>query len=104
MKTPQPQQLIATLMRMVRYGDRLNASRDWLVLLSVFLVVFVGSVAWNIVSLFQTLSKDPTSYVQTTTTTIEKDAVETLKELLLERESRRAGYGNDTSFVDPSGE
>lgn len=104
MKPLQPKELIARVLNIFRYGDRLNASRDWLVLLAVFAVLFVGSIAWNVTFLFETLSRDITSYSQTTTTTTEEDVVETAKRLLEER-GRGGGVSEEkTSVVDPLGE
>lgn len=104
MKPLQPKELLVRTLHTLRYGGRLNPSRDWLMLLALFAVLFVGSVAWNITFLLQTLSKDITSYSQTTTSITDADAVETAKQLLEERSRSRDTVKSEPSVVDPLGE
>lgn len=80
----------------------LDAARDWLVVLVLFLVLFLVSVAWNIVLFNRVVDggviggKAPTTEVGTL------DSLDSLRTLLEERHAKETQYRTTPSFVDPS--
>lgn len=82
-----------------RYGDRLRPGRDWLVLLSLFLIALAISLAYNLWT-FSRITKGQKigDAAVTTPAQIKLDQVKTLFEA---RAAERARYGSDR-FVDPS--
>lgn len=90
----------ANITKKLKYGDRLNPARDWLILLGLF-VIGLGVITVSSLIVFSRVTKgqqigDATVNVPAQ---IELDQV---KALFAARAAERARYDSQYRFIDPS--
>jgi hypothetical protein len=97
MKTPSS---FSTISKRLHYGAHLRPVRDWFVLLIIFVLFLLVSLAWNLWLFSQvTQGQQIGTASSTPDTQIPLDSVTTLFD---SRAQERAHYQHDYRFVDPS--
>jgi hypothetical protein len=91
------------LKKMFIYGERLQPTRDWLILLACTGVLLVLGVGWNIFIFYQlengkTIGTATSPVVQQGT----GDAVTQVQTLFQQRATEETNYQQNYHFVDPS--
>ena len=84
----------------VKYGDRPNPTRDWLVLISVVAVLLLASLAWN-VWLFARVTSGAAIGSESVSAPLNSASSASVTELFKKRAEIETEYKN-TRFVDPS--
>ena len=96
-----PSSDILKKMQGFHYGPALRPERDWLVLIGISLVLFAGSVIWNLWLFDRVVNGETigTEAVPTRTRTVDLGPVNALFESRAQEEAR---YLNEYRFVDPA--
>jgi hypothetical protein len=89
------------LKRIFKYGDRINPTRDWFLLLGVTGIVLCISVAWNI-WLFSRVTAGEAIGTATSTPASTNLQLDSIQSLFSTRSAERARYTSTYRFVDPS--
>ncbi|MDB5245120.1 MAG: hypothetical protein JWN90_225 [Parcubacteria group bacterium] len=90
-----------SITRIFRYGDRINPTRDWFLLLGVTAIALCMSVAWNI-WLFSRVTSGEAIGTATSTPATTNIQLDSIQSLFSTRSAERARYVNTYRFVDPS--
>ena len=85
----------------IRYGDALRPSRDWLMLLTIALLLLVGSIAWNLWTFSEVTKGDPIGNEAPPAST-DTGVIDSAARLFEERRAEEARYHSEYRFVDPS--
>lgn len=85
----------------VGYGKQLRPMRDWLFLVALFIVLFLGSIAFNVwqlskVTAGEALSGEVTAKAPPSLT------LDSLQTLFEDRREEQARYISEYRFIDPS--
>lgn len=88
--------------RAIQYGSRPNPTRDWMVLLAVFLATFIGSVAWSTFYFMSVTSGEDSVDVSRTTSQEEIKPSVRVEQVFTERARQALQYQGADTFVDPS--
>jgi hypothetical protein len=84
-------------------GDgRPRPSRDWLILVGLFLVLFVVSVVWNVWFFSSALTGESAAVSENASETTDLSPVERAKETFRTRAEEEGRYRSEYRFVDPS--
>ncbi|KND50131.1 MAG: hypothetical protein AB203_04065 [Parcubacteria bacterium C7867-008] len=83
-----------------KYGDRLNPSRDWFILVTIFVVLLLASLAWN-VWLFDRVTKGDAIGNASAPAPLNPASIDSVQALFEARAIKETDYKN-THFVDPS--
>ncbi len=88
---------------MFSYGERIKPTRDWLVLASIALILFILSIGWN-VWLFSQLEngKSLSSSGPTAPVPSAANSVNAVQSLFQKRATEENNYQTIYHFVDPS--
>lgn len=92
------------LTNLFRYGERIEPTRDWFVLLALFGMLFVVSAVWNAWLFNRVASGGTLSAAATSTpTTFSKASLDVVERLFEERAAEELKYtSGEYSFTDPS--
>lgn len=93
---------IQKITQVFRPDTRFNPSRDWLVALSCFFVLFVASIIWNTMYFFTVLSTTTQETVSTADMTNSDSTVKQVEKVFVERERSFEAFKAQNVFVDPS--
>lgn len=93
--------LFKKLTRFFNYGERINPTRDWFLLLGVTGIVLCVSVAWNI-WLFSRVTSGEAIGTATSTPTVSNVKLDSIQTLFSSRSAERARYTSTYRLVDPS--
>lgn len=85
---------------MFRYGDRLNSSRDWFVLVGITAILLLASIGWN-VWLFLRVTNGEAIGTATTQASLNPASIDSVNTLFQARANTETEYKN-AHFVDPS--
>lgn len=85
----------------VGYGSRLKPQRDWFILLSLFIVLLLASLLWNL-WLFSKVTNGQAIGAATSTPAAPSVNLDTVKNVFETRAAERAGFQGSYHFVDPS--
>ncbi len=96
--------LTENLAHLFRYGERIEPTRDWFVLLTIFGMLFVVSAVWNAWLFNRVVSGNSLAPVATSTSaTFSKASLDAVEHLFEERAAEEAKYANgEYGFTDPS--
>ncbi len=88
----------------IHYGSRLYPARDWLVLISVAIIILGISTVWNILEFRNiTTNQAPTSTVTSHGAAIDSTAMHQVQKIFSTRAGAQARYESGAySFTDPS--
>ncbi|MFZ1987881.1 MAG: hypothetical protein WAV21_02520 [Minisyncoccia bacterium] len=86
----------------VHYGDRIQPVRDWVVLLGVGLVLFLGSIAWNLWLFVRVSSGEEIGTPSSAASGVNTDILQQAQEVFQARKVEEENYKNNYHFVDPS--
>ncbi len=95
---------LTSLAKRLRYGASIDPVRDWLVLLIVAALAFIGIVAWNIWA-FDTVAGGGTigSPAPVAPPAFSQSSLDTIRAIFASRAAEEAKYADGTySFADPS--
>ncbi|KND51565.1 MAG: hypothetical protein AB202_03285 [Parcubacteria bacterium C7867-007] len=84
----------------LKYGERLNPSRDWLILVMVFVLLLLGSLGWNI-WLFDRVTNGDAIGNATAPAPLNPASIDSVNALFEARAVKETDYKN-SRFVDPS--
>lgn len=93
--------LLKKVTRLFNYGERINPTRDWFLLLSVAGIILCVSVAWNI-WLFSRVTSGEAIGTATSTPQAQGVKVDSIQSLFSARSAERARYTSTYRLVDPS--
>lgn len=91
---------LGSITKKFHYGDQPRPGRDWLVLLSIFIIALALSVVYNLYTFSQVTRGEKIGNAPVTTPTQIK--LDQVKNLFDARAAERAHYTSDYRFVDPS--
>lgn len=95
---------IGLFLRRLRSGARLDPIRDWLVLLTLSMMAFVGIIVWNVWA-FDTIARGGTlgAPVAGTSEVFSRASLDSIRAIFAERASEEAKYVTGVyRFADPS--
>ncbi len=92
---------MSSIGKSLSYGSRLRPYRDWFVLLSIFFICLLCSLAWNI-WLFSKVTNGQAIGNATSTPPVQTTNLDSVKALFNARAAERANYQSQYRFVDPS--
>lgn len=92
--------LIRSITRALSYGSRLRPTRDWLVLLSLFTLLLIASVGWNLIQFTRVAQGEKIGNVEATAPA--QIQVGTVQDLFKKRAEERVRFQSQYRFVDPS--
>lgn len=84
----------------ISYGKRIHASRDWLILLLIALILLIGSALWS-TWLFLKGVEPATGVAPAATQAVSTHTLEEAGALFEMRANEEAKYRNEYRFVDP---
>jgi hypothetical protein len=87
----------------LKYGNVIRPHRDWLILLTISLIVFVGSAVWNAWLFNKVIRGEFLGDAPEVAPLQTLDTLETVKDVLEERRVKELFYRVGSSFVDPAG-
>lgn len=91
---------LKSITKRFHYGEHLHPGRDWLVLLTCFIIALAISVVYNLWTFSQVTSGQKIGNAPVTTSAEIK--LDQVKNLFEARAAERAHYSSDYRFVDPS--
>jgi hypothetical protein len=91
---------LRSLSRSLSYGTRVRPARDWFVLLSLFTLILVGSVIWNLLQFSRVIGGQQIG--SSSVATSSPIRLDTVQALFTQRTQERAKYQGQYRFVDPS--
>lgn len=88
----------------IHYGNQLYPARDWLVLISVAIIILGISTVWNILEFRNiTINQVPVSTTASHSTAIDSAAMQQVQKIFSARAGAQAKYESGAySFTDPS--
>ena len=93
-----------SILKHVRYGERLNPVRDWFVLLILSAIALTGIIIWNMLA-FDTIASRGVmgTSVASTTPLFNQASLDTIQNVFADRKSEEEKYENGVyRFADPS--
>lgn len=86
------------------YGTQLKPARDWIVVVSIALIILAFSIVWNIFNFRHIVAeKAAPATTNVYAPTINKTAIQSVQQLFSERASEQTKYESGAySFADPS--
>ncbi|CAN5714223.1 hypothetical protein BH11PAT2_BH11PAT2_09030 [soil metagenome] len=93
--------LLSRFGRIFKYGERINPTRDWFLLLTIAGLILCLSVGWNVWLFSRVTSGEAIGTATSTavTTTLDGNSIQTLFDA---RSTERGKYVSTYRFVDPS--
>ena len=95
---------VGSFFRHIRYGERIDPMRDWLILVSISVIVLAGVLVWTVWA-FDTVVNGGTigSAATSTTTSFDRTTLNEIKRIFADRSAEEAKYETGVyRFADPS--
>ena len=100
MKFHLPKSLPRT--RIPRVGDKKRPSRDWLVLLTLALLLLILSIGWNVWTFIRVTSGEVVGDTAPSITGPNISILEQVREVFTARKAEEQRYFTEYRFVDPN--
>ena len=102
MNFPKNIQAVTRLLSYVRYGDQLQPSRDWILLLCFFFIALIVSAIWNTSFFFGMGQEVSVTDSASVISAPSVDPLITLENILEDRRVEELRFQTEYRFVDPS--
>ena len=85
------------------YGPQVRPARDWLVLISIALVLFLASAGWNAWLFYRVIGGETLeAAAPSSSSAFTTDSITKAEALFDERAAEAARYRSEYKFIDPS--
>ncbi len=94
--------LVTKYLRVFRYGERTRPIRDWFVIASLVLILFIGSAGWSFFIFHKTSTGELAGKAVQAPVSVPITSLDTVRGIFENRAAERMHYLSDYHFVDPS--